>query len=91
MIDSRADELGRYVSRNRELIDRRLERAQTGVAELVGQLRALSPQRTLERGYAIAQLPDGTALRDSSSAPAGTPLTLTVARGKLRATVDGSR
>jgi exodeoxyribonuclease VII large subunit len=91
MIDSRADELGRYVSRNRELIDRRIERAQTGVAELVGQLRALSPQRTLERGYAIAQLPDGTALRDSSSAPAGTPLTLTVARGKLRATVDGSR
>jgi len=91
MIDSRADELGRYVSRSRDLIDRRIERAHTGVTELTGQLRALSPQRTLERGYAIAQLPDGSALRDSSSAPAGTPLRITVARGKLDATVDGSR
>jgi len=91
IVDLRADELGRYVSRSRDLIDRRIERAHTGVTELTGQLRALSPQRTLERGYAIAQLPDGSALRDSSSAPAGTALVITVARGKLGATVDGSR
>ena len=88
MIDSRAEELGRYVARAEELIERRLERAHTGVVELTGQLRALSPKRTLERGYAIAQLPDGTALRDASSAPAGTPLVLTVAVGTLAATVD---
>ncbi|MBU1589418.1 MAG: exodeoxyribonuclease VII large subunit, partial [Actinobacteria bacterium] len=88
MIDLRAEELGRYVSRAEELIERRLERAHTGVAELTVQLRALSPQRTLERGYAIAQLPDGTALRDASSAPAGTKLLLTVAAGTLGATVD---
>ena len=88
MIDSRADELGRYVSRSRELIDLSLERAHRGVTELTGQLRALSPKRTLERGYAIAQLPDGTALRDASSAPAGTPLRLTVAVGIVSATVD---
>lgn len=88
MVDSRAEELGRYVSRAEELIERRLERAHTGIAELTGQLRALSPQRTLERGYAIAQLPDGSALRDASTAPAGTRLTLTVAAGTLAATVD---
>ena len=29
------------------------------MGELTSQLRALSPQRTLERGYAIAQLPGG--------------------------------
>jgi exodeoxyribonuclease VII large subunit len=89
IIDSRADELGRSVSRSRELVDLALERAHRGVTELTGQLRALSPKRTLERGYAIAQLPDGTALRDSSSAPAGTPLRLTVAVGTVSATVDG--
>ena len=88
MIDTRADELGRDVSRSRELIELRIERSHRGVTELTSQLRALSPRRTLERGYAIAQLPDGTALRDASSAPAGTPLLLTVAVGTVAATVD---
>ena len=87
MIDSRSEELTRYVARSHELIERRLERAHTGVAELTGRLRALSPQRTLERGYAIAQLPDGTAVRDAADAPEGTRLVLTVAVGKLAATV----
>ncbi len=91
LVDSRADELGRYISRNRELVELRLDRARAGVAELAGQLRALSPQRTLERGYAIAQLPDGSAVRDAADAPAGTRLVVTVAVGKLAATVDGSR
>ena len=91
MIDSRAEELSRYVSRAEELIERRLERAHTAILELSGQLRALSPKRTLERGYAIAQLPDGTAVRDASSAPAGTKLVLTVAVGSLAATVDEGR
>ena len=91
MIDSRAEELSRYVSRSEELMERRLERARTNVQELAGQVRALSPKRTLERGYAIAQLPDGTAVRDSSSAPAGTQLLLTVAVGTLTATVDGDK
>ena len=88
MIDSRAEELSRYVARSEELIERRLERAHTGIVDLTGQLRALSPKRTLERGYAIAQLPDGTAVRDASSAPAGTTLLLTVAVGSLTATVE---
>lgn len=90
LVDSRADELSRFVARSRDLIDRRIERAHTAVGELTGQLRALSPQRTLERGYAIAQLPDGSALRDAADAPAGTPLVLTVAVGTLAATVDGA-
>jgi exodeoxyribonuclease VII large subunit len=89
IIDSRADDLGRFVSRNRELIERQLERAHLGLTELTTQLRALSPQRTLLRGYAIAQSPDGRAVRDPADAPAGTPLRITVAHGALSATVDG--
>lgn len=88
IVDSRADELGRYVIRNRDLLDRALERAGTRVAELAAHLRGLSPQRTLDRGYAIAQLPDGRALRSAADAAPGTPLTLTVADGRLGATVD---
>ena len=87
LIDSRADELVRAVARGRELTERALEIAGTRVAELTAQVRALSPQRTLERGYAIAQLPNGEALRDAVDAPAGTPLLLTLARGRVDATV----
>jgi exodeoxyribonuclease VII large subunit len=88
LVDSRAEELSRYVERSRDLVDRAIERSHTRVMELTTQLRALSPQRTLERGYAIAQLPDGTALRRAADAPPGTRLRLTVSDGKVAATVD---
>ncbi|MFZ2965298.1 MAG: exodeoxyribonuclease VII large subunit, partial [Rhodoglobus sp.] len=88
LVDTRADELLRHVARSRELVDRTIERAHTAVAELTAQLRTLSPRRTLERGYAIAQLPDGSALRAAADAPAGTRLRLTVAMGTLATTVD---
>jgi exodeoxyribonuclease VII large subunit len=88
LVDSRAEELGRYIERSRDLVDRVIERSTTRVLELTAQLRALSPQRTLARGYAIAQLPDGRALRSVDDAPAGTALVLTVSDGKVAATVD---
>jgi exodeoxyribonuclease VII large subunit len=87
IIDTRADELTRYVARGTELLELRLDRATARVGELKGHLRALSPQRTLDRGYAIAQLPDGTAVRAAADATPGTPLLLTVADGKLTTVV----
>ena len=87
LLDSRADELGRYVGRSRELVDRAVEKSLAQVSELAGTLRALSPQRTLDRGYAIARLASGTALRDAADAPAGTRLLLTLASGSLDAEV----
>jgi exodeoxyribonuclease VII large subunit len=77
------------VSRSNELVERAIEKAHAGVTELTAQLRALSPERTLQRGYAIAQLPDGTALRSRADAPDGTALLLTVADGKISTTVTG--
>ncbi len=87
IVDSRAEELGRYIGRSAELIERLLERSHTGVLDLRSQLRALSPQRTLDRGYAIAQLPGGAVLRSSADAVAGTLLLLTLADGSASATV----
>jgi exodeoxyribonuclease VII large subunit len=83
LIDTRAEELTRYVARGTELMSRLLERGGNRIAELTGHLRALSPKRTLERGYAIAQLPSGAALRSTRDAPEGTRLLLTVADGKI--------
>jgi exodeoxyribonuclease VII large subunit len=90
LIDSRAEEIGRYLGRNSELVGHLVEKSRTRVTELRSQLRALSPQRTLDRGYAIAQLPGGAVLRSTRDAPLGTPLLLTVADGTLGATVDSS-
>ena len=84
-----AEELGRYLDRGGELVSRVIERAATRTGELRAQLRALSPQATLDRGYAIAQLPHGHVLRDAKDAPAGTPLLLTVAVGTLDAVSEG--
>ena len=90
IVDSRAEELGRYVGRSAELIERLIERSQTSVLDLRSQLRALSPQRTLDRGYAIAQLPGGAVLRSSADAVPGTPLLLTLADGTASATVTAA-
>ena len=90
IVDSRAEELGRYVGRSAELIERLIERSQTSVLDLRSQLRALSPQRTLDRGYAIAQLPGGAVLRSSADAVPGTPLLLTLADGAASATVTAA-
>ena len=90
IVDARAEELGRYVSRSAELVERIVEKSLAHIGELRGNLRALSPQRTLDRGYAIAQLPSGEALRSADDAPAGTQLLLTLAAGSLSSTVNES-
>jgi exodeoxyribonuclease VII large subunit len=87
IVDSRAEELGRYIGRSAELIELLIERSGMRVGELRSQLRALSPQRTLDRGYSIAQLPNGSVLRSSKDATVGTPLLLTLADGRVTTTV----
>lgn len=86
IVDTRAEELTRFVARGAELVERCVERETTRVAELRGQLRALSPQGTLDRGYAIVQLGAGAVLRAPAEAPPGTELRVTVSGGALAAT-----
>ena len=88
LIDRRADELSRYVGRAGEIVELLLDRAGERVSDLRSHLRALSPQRTLDRGYAIAQSPDGRVLRRAEDAASGTVLLLTLADGAIRTTVD---
>jgi exodeoxyribonuclease VII large subunit len=86
IVDSRAEELTRFVARGAELIERRVDRESTRVAELRGQLRALSPQGTLDRGYAIVQLASGHVVTSPDEMPTGTALRLTVSGGAVAAT-----
>ena len=89
MIRQRQQDLFLSLSRGRELMARNLERAERRTGELRASLRALSPASTLARGYAIAQLDDGSILRSSASAPDGAALTLTLDEGAIAATSHG--
>jgi exodeoxyribonuclease VII large subunit len=53
-------------------------------------LQAVSPLATLERGYAIVQNECGEILRDAADAPAGTLIEARLAKGRIRAKVQGS-
>ncbi len=93
IVDERAEELVRWVARGTELADRAVVDRGRALAEARARLGALSPQATLERGYAIAQLTEadgalGAVLRDPADAPAGARIRLSLAGGRLAATID---
>jgi exodeoxyribonuclease VII large subunit len=88
LIDERAEDLVRWIARGTELADRSIDDRSRGLAEVCARLDALSPRATLERGYAIAQLDDGSVLRDPAQAAAGTAIRLSLAGGKLAARAE---
>jgi len=80
-----------------DLVDRghralvvRSQRERATLGGLADALRALSPAATLERGYAIARLPDGTVVRDPAQAPTGSAVNVAVARGTLETRVEST-
>lgn len=101
IIDRRGDELMRLAARADELIGRRLDGETDRVRSLAAHVRALSPQRTLDRGYAIVERvgsPGGThaggegardVVRSWRGAPAGAALRIRLADGRVRAASEG--
>ncbi|HVT22539.1 MAG TPA: exodeoxyribonuclease VII large subunit [Mycobacteriales bacterium] len=61
-----------------------LARNEAELAGLRGQVLALSPQATLDRGYAVVQRADGGIVRDAAVVPDGDRLTARVAVGTLQ-------
>ena len=57
--------------------------AHTDTARLAGRVTALSPQATLDRGYAVLQRADGLAVRDPAEVAPGDELVGRVAAGKI--------
>jgi exodeoxyribonuclease VII large subunit len=87
IIEQRADDLARLAARADELAARVVERSGQQLAHLRQTLRALSPQSTLDRGYAVVQTADGRVLREAGAAAPGDALLVTVAAGSLDASV----
>ncbi len=91
LVQPRADELDRLAAAARRSLVHALAVATTEVDHASARVRALSPAATLERGYAVVQLPDGAVVRDAGQVPADALLRVRLARGELsaRRTADG--
>lgn len=87
MIESRADDLARLTARADELAGRVVELGSQQLGHLRQTLRALSPQSTLDRGYAVVQTAGGSVARDAADVAAGSAILVTLARGTLDAEV----
>ena len=97
MITQRHDDVGRLKVRSLSAISAAVVRAADQLVHLKAQVRALSPQKTLDRGYAVVQLAGAEAapgasrdvVRHPSQAPAGTDLSVRVAGGRFSAQSTG--
>lgn len=85
MIDSGQQTLDHRRQRARAVISSRLDTAEQDVHHLQARIRALSPQATLERGYAIVLTDDGRIVRDADEVPLKALLDIRVSHGRLTA------
>jgi exodeoxyribonuclease VII large subunit len=90
LVDGRATEVLGLTQRARGALATRLDRGADEARHLSAQVRALSPAATLDRGYAVVQLPDGRVLLDPAEVEEGARLRLRLARGELAARADPS-
>jgi exodeoxyribonuclease VII large subunit len=63
-----------------------LDRAQQDLTHTLARIVALSPQATLDRGYAVVQRPDGSVVRDAADVVIGEALRVRLAQGELHVT-----
>ena len=80
------DQAEQLTERVRRATRHRLTRAGDEVRGLAGQVRALSPQGTLERGYAVVQHRDGRVVMARDDVTADDILRVRVARGDFAVT-----
>jgi exodeoxyribonuclease VII large subunit len=88
MLTVRRDEIKAWRDRSIRSFASILEIEKKELKGVQAHLRSLSPQSTMDRGYAVVQLEDGSIVRDASKAKAGTSLRIRVAKGETRATVN---
>lgn len=90
MVTTRRDEIKGWRDRSIRSFASLLEIEKKELKGVRDHLRSLSPQSTMDRGYAVVQLEDGSIVRDAAKAKAGTRLRIRVAKGETSATVNQS-
>jgi exodeoxyribonuclease VII large subunit len=88
MVTTRRDEIKGWRDRSIRSFTSILEIEKKELKGVKAHLRSLSPQSTMDRGYAVVQLEDGAIVRDAAKAKSGTRLRIRVAKGETSATVN---
>ena len=87
MITSRLEIITSLRDRSIRSFQGRLAIAQEELQQVTARVRALSPQATLDRGYAVVQLADGSIARESAALKDGEKLRIRLAQGETSAMV----
>ena len=62
-------------------------RSRENILQLRARVTALSPQRTLERGYSVVQMQTGELVRDTATLTEGTEVIIRAAKGSARVNI----
>jgi exodeoxyribonuclease VII large subunit len=88
LVDERALQVSQLELSLSSHVKNTIERQQLMVTGLRGQVRALSPKLTLDRGYAVVRNLEGKVLTNPKQTKAGQKLRITLSGGDLGATAD---
>jgi exodeoxyribonuclease VII large subunit len=88
MITSRREIIEELAARSRRSMNGALALAVEEISGLAMQLRTLSPQATLDRGYSVVQKDDGSVVRKASDLKSGERLRLRLAQGEVGAVTE---
>jgi exodeoxyribonuclease VII large subunit len=82
-IETQEVELSRWLGTIRDRLAQQLDREELGLSHLRQQVRSLSPQSTLDRGYSVVRDSAGHVISDAEKIAAGTRLQVRLAKGEL--------
>ena len=88
LVDDRALQISQLEQSLSSQVKNTLDKQQLLITGLRGQVRALSPKLTLDRGYAVVRDLDGHVLTEPKQAKTGQKLKITLSGGDLGATAD---
>ena len=87
MIKVRKDDLTALRDRSHRGFKALLDIEKKEIKGVIAHLRSLSPQSTMDRGYAVVQSDDGKIVRDATKLKAGSVLRIRAAKGEAKASV----
>ena len=90
MIKVRKDDLTALRDRSHRGFKALLDIEKKEIKGVIAHLRSLSPQSTMDRGYAVVQSDDGKIVRDATKLKAGAVLRIRAAKGEAKASVLAS-
>lgn len=91
LIETRRDDVDRMTNRSSYAMRQQLSRAHDRIEHARAQIVALSPQKTLDRGYAVVQHADGVLVTSRQEVAPDDLLKITVADGNFAATPVAAR